>query len=102
MKPRSPLTILSEDEGYLLEDEQQTVLTEPSAETYGDFPTSRVKSDKSKKKKKKEVASYRRSYKRPQTRPTNKLRWNMKKLLNPKLDSRQEAVLINSSSSERT
>ena len=53
MKPRSPLTILSEDEGYLLEDEQQTVLTEPSTGTYGDFPTSRVKSNKSKKRKKK-------------------------------------------------
>ena len=51
IKPRSPLTILSEDEGYLLEDEQQTVLTEPSTETYGDFTTSKVKSDKSGKRK---------------------------------------------------
>ena len=100
-KPRSPLTILSEDEGYLLEDEQ-IVETDPSTETCGDFPTSRVKSDKSKKKKKKKVASHRRSYKRPQTRPTNKLRWNMKKLLNPKLESKHEAVVISSSSSEKT
>ena len=101
-KSRSPLTILSEDEGYLLEDEQQIFETEPSTEACGDFTTSKVKSDKSKKKKRKKVASYRRSYKRPQTRPTNKLRWNMKKLLNPKLESKQEAVVISSSSSEKT
>ena len=96
-KPRSPLTIISEDEGYLLEDEQQVIMTEPSTEALEDLPTSRSKSVKPKRKKKKSVTTNRKL----RTRPTNKLRWNMKKLLNPKLDSKQEAVLINSSSSER-
>ena len=96
-KQRSPLTILSEDEGYLLEDEQQVIMTEPSTEALEDLPTSRSKSVKPKRKKKKSVTTNRKL----RTRPTNKLRWNMKKLLNPKLDSKQEALLINSSSSER-
>ena len=74
-KPRSPLTILSEDEGYLLEDEQQVIMTEPSTEAFEDFPASRTKSAKSKRKKKKSVTASR----KPRTRPTNKLRWNMKK-----------------------
>ena len=95
-KQRIPLTILSEDEGYLLEDEQPVDEAELSAEACGEFLTSEVKSARPKKKKKRTVASYR----RPKTRPTNKLRWNMKKLLNPKLNFRQEAVVIDSSSNE--
>jgi len=96
-KPRSPLTIISEDEGYLLEDEQQDIITESSTEALENLPTVKSKSVKPKRKKREIVTSNRRL----RTRSTNKFRWNMKKLLNPKLDSKQGAVLISSSSSER-
>ena len=95
-KQRSPLTILSEDEGYLLEDEQQIAEAGLSAEACGEFLTSEIKAAKPHKKKKRTVASYR----RPKTRPTNKLRCNMKRLLNPKLNAKQETVLIDTSSNE--
>ena len=78
-KPRSPLTILSEDEGYLLEDEQQIAKVGLSAEACGEFLTSEIKAAKPHKKKKRTVASYW----RPKTRPTNKSRWSIKKILNP-------------------
>ena len=95
-KPRSPLTIFSEDEGYLLEDEQQIAEAGLSPEACGEFLTSDIKAAKTHKKKKKTVASYR----RPKTRPTKKLRWNMKNLLNPRLNAKQETVLIDTSSNE--
>ena len=95
IKQRSPLTILSEDEGYLLEDEQPVDEVGLRVEACEEFLSSECKTAKPKKKKRTAVP-----YRRPKTRPTNKLRWNMKKLLNPKLNARQEAVVIDSSSSE--
>ena len=97
-KQISPLTILSEDEGYLLKDEQLIAEAEPSVEACGEFLISKIKTVKSHKKKKKAVTSYW----RPKTRPTNKLRWSMKKILNPKLDSKQKTVVIDTTSSEET
>ena len=38
---------------------------------------------------------------RPKTRPKNKLRLNMKKLLNPKLDEKKVTVIEDSSSQEK-
>ena len=38
---------------------------------------------------------------RPKTRPNNKLRLNMKKLLNPKLDEEKVTVIEDSSSQEK-
>ena len=87
---------MSDDEGYLLEDEQPIAKAELSVEACREFFTSDIKSVKSNKKKKKIVTPYW----RPKTRATNKLRWNMKKLLNPKLVSKQETILTDSSSSE--
>ena len=93
---RSPITILSDDEGYLLEEEQQISKAEVNAETCREFFTSEIKAAKPNKKKKRIVTPYC----RPKTRPTNKLRWNMKKMLNPKLNSKQETVLNDTSSNE--
>ena len=97
-KQRSPITILSDDEGYLLEEEQPIAKAELSVEACREFFTSDIKSVKSNKKKKKIVTPYW----RPKTRETNKLRWNMKRILNPKLDSKQETVLIDTTSNEET
>ena len=94
-KQRIPLTILSEDEGYLLEDEHPIDEVGLSVESCGEFLSSECKTAKPKKKKRTAVP-----YRRPKTRPTNKLRWNMKKLLKPKLNTRQEAIVIDSSSNE--
>ena len=68
-KPRSPLTILSDDEGYLLEEEQSQPIDEPEGRhgTCEEFLTSDIKAAKTHKKKKKAVTSYW----RPKTRPTN-------------------------------
>ena len=80
-----------------MEDEQQEIITESRTEALENLPTSKSKSVKPEEKKRKIVTSNRRL----RTRPTNKFRWKMKKLLNPKLDAKQGAVLISSSSSER-
>ena len=95
IKQRIPPTILSEDEGYLLEDGQPIGEVGLRVEACGEFLSSECKTAKPKKKKRTAV-----SYRRPKTRPTNKLRWNMKKILNPKLNLGQEAVVIDSSSNE--
>ena len=88
---RSPLTILSDDEGYLLEEDQPITKTEDRDETCRAFSTSEIKTVKPNKKKKRfEVIT---PYWRPKTRATNKLRWSMKKLLNPKLNTKQMTVL---------
>ena len=68
-KQRSPLTILSEDEGYLLEDEQPIGEIGLSVEACGELLSSECKTAKPKKKKRTAVP-----YRRPKTRPTNKLR----------------------------
>jgi len=81
---RSPLTILSDDEGYLLEEDQPIDKAEGKHETCGEFFISEIKAAKPNKKKKRTVTPYW----RPKTRPTNKLKWNMKRLLNPKLNSK--------------
>ena len=57
-KQRSPLTILSDDEGYLLEEEQPIAKAELSAEACREFFTSDIKSVKSNKKKKRTVTPY--------------------------------------------
>ena len=95
-KQRSPITILYDDEGYLLEEEQPIAKAEVNAETCREFFTSEIKAGKPNKKKKRTVTPYW----RPKTRPTNKLRWNMKRLLNPKLNSKQETVSNDTSSNE--
>ena len=73
---RSPLTILSDDEGYLLEEDQPIDKAEGKHETRGEFFTSEIKAAKPNKKKKRTVTPYW----RPKTRPTNKLKWNMKRI----------------------
>ena len=75
-KQRSPITILSDDEGYLLEEDHPIAKTEDKAETCREFSTSEIKTVKPNRKKKKlEVIA---PYWRPKTRPTNKLRWNIR------------------------
>ena len=83
----------------MLEEDQPVGKTEDEAEACREFSTSEIKTVKPNRKKKKkfEVIA---PYYRPKTRPTNKLIWNMKKLLNPKLNSKQVAVLKDISSGE--
>ena len=91
---RSPLTILSEDEGYLLEEDEPIVKTEAKVDIYTECCRQESKAEKSKKKKTKVIAMEFASVKhqgrtlemlgefapgwRPKTRPRNKLRLNMK------------------------
>ena len=114
---RIPITILSEDEGYLLEGDELTVKAETGVGTYREFSSQEDKTVRPKKKKIKvkamEFATVRhqgRTLKmlgdlaprwRPKTRPKNKLRLNMKKLLNPKLNTKAVTVLDTSSSDEK-
>ena len=67
---RSPITILSDDEGYLLEEEQPIAKAEVNAKTCKEFFTSEIKVGKPNNKKKRTITPYW----RPKTRPTNKLR----------------------------
>ena len=115
VQQRSPITILSEDEGYLLEGDELTVHAESSVNTYRECYSQEDKTKRSKKKKTKvkamELATVRHQGRtlnmvkelasgwRPKTRPKNKLRLNMKKLLNPKLNT-AEVTMIDTSSSE--
>ena len=108
VKQKSPITILSDDEGYLLE-EKHLEKTTVETETYREIPTSGSKAAKPNRKRSKlevveltaiqhqrkelkmpeEIASYW----RPKTRSKNKLRLNMKKLLNPRLNTNEVTVL---------
>ena len=99
VQQRSPITILSEDEGYLLEGDELTVSAETWVGTHRKFNSQEDKTvmPMIKKIKVKEFSSIRNqgiNLKmigefspdwRPKTRSKNKLRPNMKKILNPKL-----------------
>ena len=81
---RSSINILSDDEGYLLEEDQSIAKTEFMVDSCKEFSTLENKTVRHRRKKNKiEVIA---PYWRPKTRPTNKLRWNMKKLLNPMIE----------------
>lgn len=112
---RSPITVLSEDEGYLLEEDEFTLKTEARIE-YTEKYSQEDKTKKPKKKKTKiegiELATIKHQGKtlkmvkelvsewRPKTRSKNKLRLNMKKLLNPRMKTEEINVLDDESSDE--
>ena len=114
---RSPITFLSDDEGYLLEDEQLISKAELKVEIGKEIPTSGSKATKSSRKKNKlevvELAAIHHqgkelkmlgeatSYCRPKTRSKNKLRLNMKRLLNPRLNSNEVTVIDDVSPDEK-
>ena len=113
VQQRSPITILSEDEGYLLEGDESTVSAKTRVGTQREFYSQEDKTvmPKKKKIKVKEFSSIMHQGKslnmmgelaprwRPKTRPKNKLRMNMKKILNPKLNT-EEVTMIDTSSNE--
>ena len=117
VQQRIPITILSEDEGYLLEGDELTVHAESRVDTYRECYSQKDKKERSKKKKIKvkamEFATVRHQGKtlkmlgelapgwRPKTRPRNKLRLNMKKLLNPRLNTKEVTLLNDDSSDEK-
>ena len=112
---QSPITVLLEDEKCMFEDDKvpvtdaTRVCTEKEFHSQGD----EVALPKRKKIKVVEFASVNHQGKtlkmlgeiasvwRPKTRPRNKLRLNMKKLLNPKLNKRKSTVIDDSSSEEK-
>ena len=93
----------------MLEEDQPVARTEVKAEACREFPTSESKAAKPNRKRNKlevtELASIQHqgrelkmvgeaaSYWRPKTRSKNKLRLNMKKLLNPRLNTNEVTVL---------
>ena len=95
VQQRSPITILSEDEGYLLEGDELTVNDESMVGTHREFYSQEDKTVRPKKKKIKvkamEFSTVKHQGKilkmmgelastwRPKTRPRNKLRLNMQK-----------------------
>ena len=114
VKQKSPITILSDDEGYLLE-EEQVEKTEVKAEAYRELSTSGSKIVKPNRKKNKlemefsAIKHQGRTMKmlgelalgwRPKNRPKNKFRLNSKKLMNPKLNIQEVTVLDDASSNE--
>ena len=115
VQPRSPITILSEDEGYFLEGDEVTISAKSRVGTHRKFyseeeKTVRPKKNKIKVKEFSIVIHQGKTLKmvgefapgwRPKTRSKNKLRLNMKKLLNPKLNTEEVTVLDNSSSDEK-
>ena len=117
VQQRSPITILSEDEGYLLEEDEFTVKTDSRVNTYRECCSQEDKAKRSKKKKTKvaamEFATIKHQGKslkmlgeiastwRPKTRPRNKLRLSMKKLLKPRLNVKEVTVLDDDSSNEK-
>ena len=114
---RSPITILSEDEGYLLEDEELISKAELKVEISKEIPTSGSKATKSIRRKNKlevveldaihhqgkelKMLGEATSYCRPKTRSKNKLRLNMKRLLNPRLNSNEVTVIDDVSPDEK-
>ena len=111
VQQRSPITILSEDEGYLLEGDELTVSAETRVGTHRKFYSQEDKTvmPKKKKIKVKEFASIMHQGKslnmvgefspgwRPKNRSKKKLMLNMKRLLNPKLNTEEVTMLDNSS-----
>ena len=114
---RSPITILSDDEGYLLEEDQSIVKTEVKAETCREYSTLENKKVRPLRKKNRvevvefSIVKHQRRNPRmmgelapawnPKTRTTNKLKLNLKKLLNPRLDSKEVTVLDDVSLEEK-
>ena len=106
---RSPITILSEDEGYLLEEDQSIAKSEARFDSCKEFSTLENKTVRPRRKKNRvevmEFAAVKHQGRnlrmmgelapawRPKTRPTNKLKLNLKKLLNPKLNTKEVTVL---------
>ena len=113
---RSPITILSEDEGYLLEEDQSIAKYEARFDSCKEFSTLENKTVRPRTKKNRvevmEFAAVKHQGRnlrmmgelapawRPKTRPTNKLKLNLKKLLNPKLNTKEVTVLDDISSDE--
>jgi len=112
---QSPITVLSEDEKCLFEDDKVPVIEATRVCTKKEFHSQddEVAVPKRKKLKVIEFASVTHQGKtfkmlgelapvwRPKTRPRNKLRLNMKKLLNPKLNKEGVTVIDDSSSDEK-
>ena len=117
VRKRSPITILAEDEGYLLEEDESIVKTEARIGTGKEFSTLENKIVRPRKKKNmvevmefaivkhqgrilKMMGEFAPAW-RPKSRPRNKLRLNMKKLLNPSLNTQEVTVLDDDSSNEK-
>ena len=116
-KQRSPITILSDDEGYLLEEDQSIAKTKVKTDTDKEFSTLENKTARLRKSKNRvegmefcTVKHQGRTLKmlgelapgwRPKTRSKNKLRLNMKKLLDPSLNDKGVTVLDDISSDEK-
>ena len=106
---------MSEDETYLLEEDKLIVIDKTRVGTKKEFHSQedRIEVPKKKKLKPKEFSTVIRQGKnlkmvgelapgwRPKTRPKNKLRLNMKKLLNPKLNTEGITMIDTSSSDEK-
>ena len=117
VQQRSPITILSEDEGYLLEEDESIAKTQVNIGTCKEFSTLENKIVRPRNNKNKvEVMEFStvkhqgRSLKmmgelapawRPKTRSRNKLRLFMKKILNPSLNTKEVTVLDDVSSDEK-
>ena len=116
VRQRIPITILSEDEGYMLEEDESIAKTEARVGTVKEFSTLENKTVRPRKNKNRvEVMEFStvkhqgRILKmmgeltpawRPKTRPRNKLRLSMKKLLNPSLNTKDVTVLDDVSSDD--
>ena len=111
----SPITVLSKDEKFLFDDDKVPVTDATRVCTDKEFHSQgdEVALPKRKKLKVVEFASVTHQGKtfkmlgeiasvwRPKTRPRNKLRLNMKKLLNPKLSKEKLTVIDDYSSEEK-
>ena len=100
VQKQSPITVLSEDEKCLFEEDKLPIIDETKVGTKKEFQSQENEVAVPKKKKLKfiEFASVTHQSKtfkmlgelapvwRPKTRPRNKLKLNMEKLLNPKLN----------------
>ena len=114
VQKQSPITVLSEDETYLLEEDKLTVIDKTRVGTKKEFDSQEDRTAVPNKKKLKvmefaSVTHHGKSFKMvgelaprwiPKTRPRNNLRMNMKKLLNPKLNKEGVTVIDDSSSDE--
>ena len=113
VQQRIPMTILFEDEGYLLEGDEVTINAKSRVVTHRKFYSQEDKTERPKKKKIKVksmefsiVGHQGKSLKMMGElssgwRPKNKLRLNMKKILNPKLNTTKVTMIDTSSSDEK-